>query len=292
MLLAELDMGIESNTWALVQPVPDTVFASAADALLRSRTLIITSGAGMGVDSGLPSFRDANGFWNAYPAYQKLGVNFMDIATPRHMTDDPTFGWGFYGSRANQYRDAVPHEGFALLKDWIERFALEWFVVTSNVDGQFQKAGFDEERVEEVHGSIHYLQCHKPCRPEIWRHNEVFEIDADTMRAKHTPTCIHCGELARPNILMFNDWWYIPVRSNAQNRRYKAFIDNCPKPIAVVEIGAGRAIPTIRYISETIARQHGAMVIRINPRESQITEPHVSIAMDGVSALKRIDALL
>lgn len=285
-------MGIESNTWALVPPVPETVFASAADAILRSRTLIITSGAGMGVDSGLPSFRDQNGFWEAYPAYRKLGVNFMEVATPRHLVEDPTFGWGFYGSRANQYRDTVPHAGFSLLKDWIERFDLEWFSVTSNVDGQFQKAGFDEDHIEEVHGSIHYLQCHKPCKPEIWRHNEVFDVDPESMRATRTPSCIHCGELARPNILMFNDWWYIPVRSNAQNRRYKEFIEDCPKPIVVIEIGAGRAIPTIRYISESIARQYQATIVRINIREPQITEPHISIATGGVAALERINALL
>ena len=62
----------------------------------------------------------------------------------------------------------VPHRGFELLREWAERFDLDTFVVTSNVDGQFQKAGFGEDQVLEVHGSIHHLQCLIPCSEAIW----------------------------------------------------------------------------------------------------------------------------
>jgi NAD-dependent SIR2 family protein deacetylase len=50
----------------------------------------------------------------------------------------------------------------------VERFGMEHFIVTSNVDGQFQKADFEEEHVLEVHGSIHHLQCLRPCTDGIW----------------------------------------------------------------------------------------------------------------------------
>lgn len=285
-------MPLNSEERTSVPPMSEDTFARAANAIRKARSLIVTSGAGMGVDSGLPSFRDDNGFWNAYPAYEKLGIKFMEMSTPRHLTDDPTMGWGFFGHRANMYRDAVPHVGFELLMKWIKRFDLQYFVVTSNVDGQFQKAGFDEERVEEVHGSIHYMQCHKPCQPHIWKHREEFNVDTSTMRSAHVPTCIHCGELARPNILMFNDWWFIPTRSNAQNRQFKKFIQDCPQPMVVIEIGAGKSIPTIRYISESIARDQDATVIRINTSEAQIAAPHISIPMGGAAALKRIQQYL
>src|SRR3990170_4287678 len=82
----------------------------------------------------------------------------VGAANPRNFHGDPAFGWGFYGHRTNLYRDTRPHEGFRILARWIERFGLAHFVVTSNVDGQFQKAGFREEEILEVHGSIHHLQ--------------------------------------------------------------------------------------------------------------------------------------
>jgi len=63
----------------------------------------------------------------------------------------------------------------------------EVFVITSNVDGHFQKAGFDDERIYEIHGSINYLQCIYPCSRDIWENNEEIEVDFDTMRAKIFP---------------------------------------------------------------------------------------------------------
>src|SRR5512146_1313140 len=138
------------------------LFRKAAAELRRAGALVITAGAGMGVDSGLPDFRGDQGFWKAYPPYERLGISFVDAANPVHFERDPAFGWGFYGHRARLYRETAPHEGFAILLRWIERLGLPSFVVTSNVDGQFQKAGFPPDSVLEVHGSIHHLQCTGP----------------------------------------------------------------------------------------------------------------------------------
>ena len=77
----------------------DERYHQAAIAIRNARALVITAGAGMGVDSGLPDFRGDEGFWNAYPPYRRLGLAFVDAANPRHFEDDPAFGWGFYGHR-------------------------------------------------------------------------------------------------------------------------------------------------------------------------------------------------
>ncbi len=55
----------------------------AADVLRSAEALVIGAGAGMGVDSGLPDFRGTEGFWRAYPAYAKLGLDFASMANPR-----------------------------------------------------------------------------------------------------------------------------------------------------------------------------------------------------------------
>ncbi len=268
----------------------DERFQRAAESIKEARTLVITAGAGMGVDSGLPDFRGDKGFWNAYPMYQRLGINFIGAANPANFEGDPAFGWGFYGHRTNLYRETVPHEGFHILKQWAERFALETFVVTSNVDGQFQKAGFGEDRILEVHGSIHHLQCLKPCTMAIWNNDEQISVDFETMRAQHVPQCRHCGGPARPNILMFGDYSWISDRTGDQEEHFDAFLDaRRGQPMAVVEMGAGTAIPTIRYMSERLGSRNDATVIRINPREPQISPPHIGLSCGAVEGLRRID---
>ncbi len=268
-------------------------FTSAAAAVQNARALVITAGAGMGVDSGLPDFRGDHGFWNAYPMYAKLGINFVGAANPVHFERDPAFGWGFYGHRTNLYRETLPHAGFGILRSWIDRMGLDYFVVTSNVDGQFQKAGFSDERILEVHGSIHHLQCTTPCGDAIWDNKEEIPVDFATMRAGHIPRCIHCAAVARPNILMFGDWSWLSDRTRRQENSFDEFVtDNRGEPLVVVELGAGTAIPTIRHTSERLGRQSGGAVIRINPREAQIPPPAISLSCGALEGLSGIDALL
>lgn len=268
-------------------------YQKAAEAIRNARALVITAGAGMGVDSGLPDFRGDRGFWNAYPMYERLGLSFVQAANPEYFARDPAFGWGFYGHRTNLYRETVPHAGFLLLWDWADRFRLDCFVVTSNVDGQFQKAGFAGENILEVHGSIHHLQCILPCSQAIWANEEVIPVDFSTMRARHIPLCGRCGATARPNILMFGDWSWISDRTARQEREFDEFVtDHRDGSLVVVEMGAGTAIPTIRYTSERVGGRPGATVIRINPRESQISSPHISLPCGAVEGLRGIEAAL
>ncbi|MCK4690948.1 MAG: NAD-dependent deacetylase [Desulfuromonadales bacterium] len=271
----------------------DHPFAKAAEIINEATALIITAGAGMGVDSGLPDFRGNQGFWNAYPMYARLNLSFIQAANPEHFERDPLFGWGFYGHRTNLYRNTVPHQGFNLLLEWIDRYQLDHFVVTSNVDGQFQKAGFAEERILEVHGSIHHLQCTVPCNNNIWPNHAAFIIDESTMRAEDSPECPRCRRVARPNILMFGDYSWLPQRTAAQEDNFDTFLEmNRGGQLVVIEMGAGSALPTIRNLSERLGQRHQARVLRINPREAQIGKPHLSFASGSVEALSGIAAEL
>jgi NAD-dependent SIR2 family protein deacetylase len=162
------------------------------------------------------------------------------------------------------------------------------------VDGQFQQAGYDDDRLLEVHGSIHWLQCTTPCNHNISKNNEVFTIDERSMRSRQIPKCPGCEEVSRPNILMFGDWAWLPDRTRVQEHLFERFVeDHADKKIAVIEMGAGSAIPTIRATSERIGLNlENATVIRINPREPDIKAPHISMPCGALEGLKKIDALL
>ncbi len=265
-------------------------FKKAAEAIKSADAMIITSGAGMGVDSGLPDFRGDQGFWNAYPMYKHLGLNFIDAANPANFEEEPAFGWGFYGHRTNLYRETEPHHGFQMLQDWATEFGQDSFVVTSNVDGQFQKAGYLEDQILEVHGSIHHLQCLTPCSHAIWKNDEMIPVDFNSMRAQQVPQCRHCDRPARPNILMFGDYSWLSDRTRGQEMRFDSFISQHQRAqVVVIEMGAGTAIPTIRSMSERIGQRPGATVVRINPREAHISGGHISLPCGTVEGLKGVE---
>ena len=213
--------------------------------------------------------------WQAYPELGKQRIDFTEIANPAAFRRHPRLAWGFYGHRLALYRQTKPHRGFTLLKQLAETLQLPYFIFTSNVDGQFQKAGFDSANIYECHGSIHHVQCLKSCQQEIWSADDISpEIDHQECQwLGDLPHCPHCGHLARPNILMFDDYDWLSHRHHLQGQRLDHFIKVHRNPI-VIEIGAGTAIPTVRYFSERFAPN----LIRINPREYTLP-PHGGIAL-------------
>lgn len=255
----------------------------AARMIRSADALLITAGAGMGVDSGLPDFRGNEGFWKAYPALSKAGIQFTSIANPDAFRRNLKQAWGFYGHRLTLYRQTEPHAGFAMLKDLADQMPQGAFVVTSNVDGQFQKAGFDANRILEVHGSIHHVQCCKPCCERVWPANDIVPHtdDADCVWLGKVPGCPNCKNMARPNILMFNDDRWVPVRQSVQRVNWEVWRDRVQRMV-VIECGAGVDIPSIRRLSE----RQGSPVIRINPRHPQLPDGGgISLPMGARKAL-------
>ena len=262
----------------------------AADAIAQATALLITAGAGMGVDSGLPDFRGNAGFWKAYPPYKRLGMSFVDMAEPSLFKTNRNLAWGFYGHRRNLYRETQPHEGFAILKEWAEKKRDGYFVVTSNVDNAFQKAGFDDERIAEIHGSIEFNQCCSEITPAG---PESVEVDMESMKATAPlPKCPKCGKVTRPNIMMFGDPYWNGNRTHRQLNRFYEWIKKLKTveaKLVVVECGAGIMIPSIRQISEEIGVDEcGGRLVRINPNHPDCHHTQIELEMGALKALKGI----
>jgi NAD-dependent SIR2 family protein deacetylase len=274
-------------------PFVEQAVEAAARVLARANALLISAGAGMGVDSGLPDFRGTHGFWRSYPAYEKLGLRFEELANPRWFAIDPELAWGFYGHRLALYRSTRPHGGFEVLRRLSARVPHGVFVFTSNVDGQFQRAGFDDALVEECHGAIDWLQCTRRCGTPLWRADDYEPIvDETTFRARGPlPTCPGCGALARPNVLMFGDWGWDSSRTDAQATRRAAWIESLERSdarLVVVECGAGTTIPTVRHFGEELAARFGGALVRVNLRESEGPRGTISIGETARAALAAI----
>ena len=262
----------------------------AKQLLKESDCIFITAGAGMGVDSGLPDYRGAEGLWNEYPKARELGLHFEELANPQWFESDPKLAWAFYGHRLNLYRDTVPHEGFKMLLDLSSTKKYGSYVFTSNVDGQFQKAGFSEKEIMECHGSIHHLQCIHNCHGRLWPADDIFiEIEEGFKAKEPLPSCPFCGAMARPNILMFGDFSWEYSRTDTQRERLGIWINNLERvgaKLAIIEMGAGTAVPTVRNTSEQIALRFNEPLIRINPRECFGAQ--IQLPMGALEALHEI----
>lgn len=255
---------------------------TAARWLREADALLITAGAGMGIDSGLPDFRGPGGFWAVYPALGRAGIAFESIANPDAFAHDPRLAWGFYGHRLSLYRHTIPHDGFRMLLDMAADKPHGAWVFTSNVDGHFQKAGFPVDRVCEIHGSIHHLQCTAGCDGKIWS-ADTFEPDIDSANCRllgELPHCPRCGAPARPNILMFGDWSWIERRTALQLQRIQQWLAGLERPVCI-EIGAGTHIPTVRNFSE----RYGTRLIRINPTEAETPPGGIGMTLGGKAGI-------
>ena len=141
----------------------DENLLKAAKAIVEAEIFVICIGAGMSADSGLAVYKDVANL----PVYNEMGIDYADICTPMWLDDDPELFYGFWGMCFNDYRDAVPHEGYHILRRICEtRFNKDsdgaryfdgdtapYFIYSSNVDEHCLKAGFPKENVHEIHGS-------------------------------------------------------------------------------------------------------------------------------------------
>ena len=270
----------------------------AAEAIEDADALFISAGAGIGVDSGLPDFRGTEGFWKAYPPIAKLGRSFVEMANPVWFHRSPKLAWAFYGHRLTLYRETSPHEGFRQLLHMGKQKLGGYFVFTSNVDGQFQKAGYSSDQIEECHGSIHYFQCVQPCSDDVWDARNInVDVDEDLFEAlEPMPKCENCGNIARPNVLMFGDWSWIAARTLAQRERLARWLKTISSQnhgLVIVEIGAGEAVPTVRNQSEYLVNVLGARLIRINPRDYKVPDKkHIALPLGAAEAINGVYQLL
>lgn len=295
-----LEYSEQSDTWLITNEAysePDLQLpeklAQVADLIRNAQSMIVAAGAGIGIDSGLPDYRGDGGFWCSYPALGRQQLGFEDIASPQAFDKRPNSAWGFYGHRLNLYRATTPHVGFRRLLSWVQRMPRGCFVFTSNVDGQFQKAGFPSSRIYECHGTIHRLQCTANCSGQLWPtadlHPQVDEEEC--LLQSDLPRCPRCGGLARPNILMFDDWRWNEIRSARQRALLDSWLDTATAPL-VLEIGAGRTLATVRHFTFRM-RRRGSKLVRINPHEVNIHNPEdIEIALGAKEALERIHAHL
>lgn len=267
-------------------------YKTSADWIKNADAIVVLTGAGMGVDSGMQTFRGKSGKWGAIEATENKSI--FELSNPISFIENPKWIWGLFAQRMKEYENTPPHEGFYLLKNWIEKLNLDYFILTSNIDQHFQKAGFEENKIREVHGSFGWLQSTKPKENnEIWKNNLNLDTLAQEIEEGKFPLCKDNTTMARPNIYLFRDFDYLDTYSKTKLSFYEKFLsNNHNKKIVAIEIGSGPHVQTIRTKTRELITKNQAKAIRINPNDFAIKSPHIGINEGALDALKAINNYL
>lgn len=271
--------------------------------LNEADALFITSGAGMSVDSGIPDYRSNQGI---IANLNNKGYTYNDLADPKAFLQNAEYSWGWYAQHITEFLEAKPHKGYDLIRDFVNRKKLDYFIFTSNVDCMWKRAGFSEVRIIEYHGSLDYLQS-------LSKKGPIWPVDMNEIKnIKYNPKTFKCvkstipiskynGDYARPNVCFFNDGNYFNTsRFDKIDKIYSKWYMNIAsqnKKLVVLEIGAGIIVPTVRETSESMIKEHLSLIniksnkndyaklIRINPVYTEVPDGHISIPMTGLKAL-------
>ena len=171
-----------------------------AIAFKDSEAVFICAGAGCSADSNLSTYtgQKAVSQWRRSSdnsCYFEINdTSYTQLASAEIYEENPALSWGFVTAQRKTYWNTTPHEGYSILLQMLKK--KDYFVCTSNVDGFFEKSGFDSERICEVHGSLSFDQCSnlnaaKDCRA-VWRVDSSaadIECDPKTGAVLEIPKC-------------------------------------------------------------------------------------------------------
>jgi NAD-dependent deacetylase len=156
-----------------------------------TKRIVILTGAGISKESGLDTFRDADGLWSK--------VRIEDVATPEAFARDPVAVHDFYNARRRQMvggniRPNAAHRALARLEDEGAKRAIELLLVTQNIDDLHEKAG--SRNLLHMHGEMTKARC-EAC-------DHVTEWEADLTLATPCPACARAGGM-RPHVVWFGE---------------------------------------------------------------------------------------
>jgi NAD-dependent deacetylase len=152
-------------------------------ALAQARRVVVLTGAGISAESGVPTFRGADGLWR--------NLRATDLATPEAFARDPALVWEFYNWRRELLGQLSPNAAHRALVA-LEQRVPDFWLITQNIDGLHHAAG--SRRVLELHGNIWRLRC-----------TGCGRMTEDRQPLPARPICRACGQLLRPHVVWFGE---------------------------------------------------------------------------------------
>lgn len=288
----------------------------AREWLMQADAIVIGIGAGLSASGGL-DYTKSHLVKEYFTDYYRMGYRSLNELQGMysHITDENAKAYWGYWARYIKYiaEERAVENGYRDLLRLIRN--REYFILTTNIDSQVQKAGFEIERVFAPQGDSRWLQCSQACCNKLYASGELLDPMIKSMNGNlevsgnKIPRCPHCGACLIPNIdlktegqgskqasyLEKGNEYFINEQYIENHKAYMDFIKQYNKQSLVfLELGVGTSQSiAIRTFFENMANQHTTTkLIRINHKEAEIpsvlSEKAISLKMDLEEAIGEI----
>lgn len=215
------------------------------------KKLVFSTGAGMSAESGIRTFRDADGLWEEYPV--------MQVASHTGYLKDPALIHKFYNERRKQLLDAQPNNGHIAIRNLESMFDVQ--VITQNVDDLHERAG--STNVLHLHGELMKVRSTKHEERVYTLTPENCETSVDT-RDEY-------GDPVRPHIVFFEE----PVPNFTPAMRLVQQAD------IFVVIGTSLVVYPAASLIDCV--RPGTPIFYIDPKPAAVSRPNITIIKKGAS---------
>jgi NAD-dependent deacetylase len=233
--------------------------AVVVDALARPGRVLFLTGAGISAESGIPTFRGHEGYWQVGSTVYRP----QELATRTAFERRPAEVWCWYLYRLGVCRQAKPNPAHAALVRLERTLGERFLLVTQNVDGLHQRAG--SERVYAVHGHLEQVRCSAECSPDLrpLPAGVTPKQQGATLTAAEQAalTCGRCGAWLRPHVLWFDEAYDEP------RFRFESTLAAAREAALLVTVGTSGATTLPALTVETAVRA-GAALIDCNPEDN------------------------
>lgn len=223
----------------------------------RNGRVCVLTGAGISAESGIPTFRGAEGYWVVGSR------NYMpeEMATARMFARQPEEVWRWYLYRFGLCREFMPNPAHHALVDLERQLGDRFGLVTQNIDGLHRRAGSSSQRTFCIHGDSSWVRCADDCGiglldfPDFGQRDVATPLSADD-RARLT--CPQCQSWLRPHVLWFDECYDEPLYRAESAMRAAASAD------LLLVIGTSGATNLPSQIGQVCYRL-GAAIVDVNP---------------------------
>lgn len=252
---------------AVIEEPLDTTINTIVRLLNQSRSLLFITGAGISAESGIPTYRGIGGLYDVDTTEE--GHPIEEVLSSTMLAENPALTWKYLLQIGQAAAGATFNRAHEVIAEIEQHFPRVW-VLTQNVDGFHRAAG--SKNVIEAHGNMHSLSCTR-CN---------FQMDSSNLtEANLPPSCPECGNLVRPNVVLFGELICGESVSIMQTEIGRGFD-------LVFSVGTSSVFPYIRAPLE-LARMQGNPTVEINPSET-LASPDVDyhLPMKAAPALAEI----
>ena len=211
------------------------------DRLAQTNYLLVITGAGISAESGIPTFRGADGLWKNYRA--------EELATPWAFERDPETVWQWYDWRRGIIENAQPNPGHLAIKELEEMFK-SFLLITQNVDGLHARTGI--KSMIEIHGNLWRVRCTREEKTSMLMDVPLKEIP---------PKC-ECGAILRPDVVWFGE--SIPAVALETSFR---IIEQCD---ALIVVGTSGVVYPVASFPQRV-KDNGGYVLEFNVEPTPIS---------------------